>query len=242
MAVGKTSLINHLCFKSSHQSFRFATPYTTRAVFDKTEEENRDYIKAPEAMFTSERHEWYLREEFESLTPQQQVMSHKVEPPHIPYLQNEAREEREQKIKSHIGEIFGSLGGAKRPTVYDTLVRGKVYSGVLEADVANLRASHFIPVIECSYLAKAQEIHREHEDANFIYIQPKSIEDLTNRIIRKRPGTETQDSLNNKMSYAYKEIEHARGLDFINHIFTNDDLKEFLDKAGAHLVHHVYKL
>lgn len=103
-------------------------------------------------------------------------------------------------------------------------------------DVYSLMNLHTIPMVECSYLATAEEIQKKHTNAKFVYIQPKSIEDLSLRIIRKRPGTETESSLSNKMNYAFREIEHARGCDWIDHVFTNDELEEFLGKVGAFLV------
>ena len=73
-------------------------------------------------------------------------------------------------------------------------------------------------------------------DCNFVYIQPKSIEELSNRIIRTRPGFETKQSLSQKMAYAYKEMETAKRVDFISYIFTNDQEQDFIKKATIHLL------
>lgn len=73
-------------------------------------------------------------------------------------------------------------------------------------------------------------------DCNVIYIQPCSIELLTNRVIRERPGTETKDSLKIKMNNALKEMEMAKRCDYVDKIFTNDNMEEFTQKAAVHLM------
>ena len=79
-------------------------------------------------------------------------------------------------------------------------------------------------------------------DCNYIYIQPPSVESLSNRIIRTRPGTETKDSLATKMNYAWSEMELAKRLDFIDRVFTNHQEEDFLKKATVHLLFDLYKL
>ena len=79
-------------------------------------------------------------------------------------------------------------------------------------------------------------------DVNVIYIQPTCITELSNRIIRTRPGEETKDSLSNKMSTALKEMEMAKRCDWIEKIYTNDNKDEFVQKAAVHLMFSLYKL
>jgi hypothetical protein len=50
VAVGKSCLINHLRF-SRHHLFEFMKPYTTKQIFDRSEIENVDYIKASPEFF-----------------------------------------------------------------------------------------------------------------------------------------------------------------------------------------------
>jgi guanylate kinase len=98
-------------------------------------------------------------------------------------------------------------------------------------------------VIECAQLQKAKLTLDEHGlDCNVIYVQPCSIEELSNRVIRNRPGTETKDSLQNKMNFALKEMEFAKRCDWIERIFTNDKIDEFTQKATVHLMFILYKL
>jgi len=59
----QTSLINYLRF--NHPEFKFIVPYTTRRIFDKSEEEGIDYKKADESMFADKNIEWLFVEERE---------------------------------------------------------------------------------------------------------------------------------------------------------------------------------
>jgi len=121
--------------------------------------------------------------------------------------------------------------------------RGKIFNGILHQDVINCQKSNTIPLIECSQLMVARHIHDTSSiDCNFVFIQPKSIEELSNRIIRKRPGQETKESLSMKMNYAFKEIEMAKRLDWIDSIFTNDQEEDFIKKATVHLLFETYDL
>lgn len=74
-----------------------------------------------------------------------------------------------------------------------------------------------------------------HDQAVFIYIQPPSVEELSKRIIRTRPGTETEATLTAKMTYAMREMEMAKRLDFIDHIFTNSNQEDFIKRAACYL-------
>ena len=83
-------------------------------------------------------------------------------------------------------------------------------TGILFEDVQQNLRNNLIPMIECESLNQAQWIHDQNIiDCNYIYIQPPSVEELSNRIIRNRPGLETKESLNLKMSKAVSEMEKA---------------------------------
>jgi len=89
--------------------------------------------------------------------------------------------------------------------------RGIEYTGVLKADVEENQRLNQIPVIEVQSLRTAREIKDKGGiDCNFIFVQPKSVEELSNRIIRTRPGSETKDSLTSKMNEAMKEMDYAK--------------------------------
>ena len=44
------------------------------------------------------------------------------------------------------------------------------------------------------------------------------------------------------MNYAFKEIEMAKRLDWIDSIFTNDQEEDFIKKATVHLLFETYDL
>ena len=45
-----------------------------------------------------------------------------------------------------------------------------------------------------------------------------------------------------KMNYAFKEIEMAKRLDWIDYIFTNDNEEDFIKKATIQLLFKTYNL
>ena len=97
-------------------------------------------------------------------------------------------------------------------------------------------------MIECYWLSTAKTLHDQGLiECNFIYVQPSCVEELSNRIIRQRPGGETADSLMTKMHYAMREMEVAKSCSFLN-VFTNDHEKEFVGKATSKVIHDLYKL
>jgi guanylate kinase len=122
-----------------------------------------------------------------------------------------------------------------------SFIRAKIQSGVLRTDVQKAMDNHLVPIIECQTLSKAVEIYDKDPNTVIIFVQPKSIDELTKRIIRSRPGTETEETLNYKMNVAQSEMNKALGLSCINKIFTNEETDDFVNQASAHLIHNVYK-
>lgn len=83
VGVGKSSLINYLRF--NHPEFRFIVPYTTRKVFEKTEQENVDFKKADDQMFADRNLDWFFVEEREEWM---------VEPHKVPASEVEATKQK----------------------------------------------------------------------------------------------------------------------------------------------------
>lgn len=97
-------------------------------------------------------------------------------------------------------------------------------------------------MIECESLNQAQWIHDQNIiNCNYIYVQPPSVEELSNRIIRNRPGLETKESLNLKMAKAVSEMDKAKRFDWIS-VFTNTHEKEFLNQVTVFLIFKQYHL
>lgn len=93
----------------NHPEFSFVKPYTTKQIFDKSEIENLDYIKADPCMFTTEDHNWFLKEEYEALASQHGDAACK-KLPHIPYVKTEVSENRKHQVSSYIMDIFKGIG------------------------------------------------------------------------------------------------------------------------------------
>ena len=91
------------------------------------------------------------------------------------------------------------------------------YTGILLDDIIYSLSDHRIPMIECESLGKASFLRDTHKtlDCNYIFIQPPSVEELSKRIIRNRPGLESKESLKDKMTSAMAEMEKAKRLDWL---------------------------
>ena len=71
---------------------------------------------------------------------------------------------------------------------------------------------------------------------------PPKTDDIEVRIIRNRFGTETKQSLSNKIASIKREFETIKGQDWINTILINDNKEKFLARAGVHVVFKMYEL
>lgn len=122
-------------------------------MFEKNEIEGIDFIHAEPEMFTNEEHDWFLREELESLAhPHETLVGHAWEAPHIPYIKTEQVEKRSKKLSDFISDLFDSVGGLhdRSHHRYTHLVRGVVFQGVLNTDVNQVIDNHQIGMIECN--------------------------------------------------------------------------------------------
>jgi guanylate kinase len=112
-------------------------------------------------------------------------------------------------------EVFGKgfWYGTLRKDVDEALRNGKWV--VLEIDVQGART-----------------VKEQFPDAVTIFIEPKSVDVLKERLHRR--GTETDEAMQHRLKVALEELEHA---DEFQYRIVNDDLskavKEFIDKLGS---------
>jgi hypothetical protein len=96
---------------------------------------------------------------------------------------------------NHSGLQMSNTGmyGTKGKKSYWT---GSVFQEVLEA-----QSKRKIPIIECTDLKAARSIYAKGEvECNFVYVMPPSPEEIEIRLIRTRYGSETKQSLSNKIA------------------------------------------
>ena len=59
-------------------------------------------------------------------------------------------------------------------------------------------------------------------ECNYVYIKPE-MQSLETRLIRSRPGSETQTSLTQLIHKSVRDIEQAKSAKWIDKIFENND-------------------
>ncbi len=97
-------------------------------------------------------------------------------------------------------------------------------------------------MIECS-LKDAKAIYTSSRiPCNYIFVYPPTPEELAIRLIRNRPGQDTQNSLLLKQNQMRKDIEEVKSLKWINKSFPDDRLDDFLKKTAIYIVFTLYKL
>lgn len=73
---------------------------------------------------------------------------------------------------------------------------------VLTEDVLYIKSQYKVALVECS-LQEAKKIHLEGKlgaDVNYLFFTPPSAEEMTVRLLRSRPGQDSQLSLNLKVN------------------------------------------
>jgi guanylate kinase len=100
-------------------------------------------------------------------------------------------------------------------------------------------------MIECS-LQEAKRIHSEGKlgnEVNYIFLHAPTVEDMTVRLLRSKPGQDTQQSLTAKQNRMRADIEEAKKLPFINKTFVSEGSKEdLIKKAAIYIVFQLYKM
>jgi hypothetical protein len=86
-----------------------------------------------------------------------------------------------------------SLGGSFASSAKSSQGR----SCVRADEVLEIKAGFQIPLIECS-LVEAKKIHFDAklgDEVNYLFLYPPSVEEMTRRLLRARPGEDTVQSL-----------------------------------------------
>lgn len=100
-------------------------------------------------------------------------------------------------------------------------------------------------MIECS-LTEARKIHADQklgDDVNYIFVQAPSVEDMTIRLLRNRPGQDTRESLDLKQNQMRADVELAKTLKFIGKRFASEGTPDdFLKKAAVYIIFQLYKM
>ncbi len=106
-------------------------------------------------------------------------------------------------------EVYNNFYGTPKPYVLDKLEQGK--DVLLEIDIQG-----------------ALKVKDIYPDGVFTFIMPPSMEELKNRIEKR--GTETKESMLNRLECAYKEIEYVFKYDYA---VLNDEVDTAVDKIQA---------
>ena len=100
-------------------------------------------------------------------------------------------------------------------------------------------------MVECS-LKEAKKIFDDQklgEEVNYIFLQAKSVDDMTVRLLRQRPGQDTKESLMLKQNQMRADVEAAQNLKFLSKRFVNEGpIEDFLKKAALYIVFQLYKM
>ena len=100
------------------------------------------------------------------------------------------------------------------------------FSGVRMHDIMLDQEADKVAVIECQNLKIAKSIFDQKKiECNFLYVKPPSTDDILLRIIRNRHGSETQDTLKQKMAKINRELSSISSEKWINEIIMNDTVE-----------------
>ncbi|TNV86890.1 hypothetical protein FGO68_gene14576 [Halteria grandinella] len=204
---GKTTLIEHFLF-SQPDHFVFIKPYSSALGQGRQEIIDRDVIEGVH----------YAKAD------SQQIDAWNKEGKCL-FMRNEA----DLMVGMRSGGGFGGMNSS-----IGSMSAGK--SCVLLSEVIELRSQFKICMVECT-LKEAKRIHEEGmlgDDVNYLFLHPPSVEDMTVRLLRKRPGQDTKEQLLHKQNMMRADVEEAKKLPFITKIFENAGSREdFLKKTAV---------
>lgn len=108
---------------------------------------------------------------------------------------------------------------------YEMVYEGKYY-GTLKSELNRIWTAHQFPLVDIDVHGAIRLKNSYHENALSIFIKAPSIEILEQRL-RKR-GTETEQSIQERLAKANEELSFATQLD---HIVVNDVLQTACDEC-----------
>ncbi|CAH0561850.1 unnamed protein product [Brassicogethes aeneus] len=115
--------------------------------------------------------------------------------------------------------IFGkNMYGTSKKAVKDVIARGQIC--ILDIDCQGVR-----------------KVKKTDLNPLYIFIQPPSMEDLKSRLIKR--GTETDESLKNRLEAAKQEIEYGSQPGIANLLIVNDALEDAYNKLKKYLEENV---
>ena len=122
-------------------------------------------------------------------------------------------------------EVHGNYYGTHKAAVRDIVAQGKVC--VLDIDVKG--------AIDIAKKEASKEF-----TCNYVFIQTKNVEELRARLTAR--GTETEETLNKRVSAAEKEMKMAKECGLFQKTLINDEKEAFIKQTTSYVVKDLYNL
>jgi guanylate kinase len=119
-------------------------------------------------------------------------------------------------------EVHGNFYGTHKSAVREIMNKGKIC--ILDIDVKGA-------------MDIASKGGKEFT-CNYVFVQTHTVEDLKQRLIAR--GTETEDTLNKRVSNAEKEMKLAHECNLFKKFLINDDRKRFTEEAVKYVTQELY--
>jgi guanylate kinase len=110
---------------------------------------------------------------------------------------------------------------------WEMVYEGKYY-GTLKSEINRIWQKGHTPILDIDVVGAINVMKLYADSSINIFIQPPSIDELKNRLIHR--GTETKDSLQERIAKAEQEMELRHHFE---HIVVNDDLETAIQKVKA---------
>jgi guanylate kinase len=121
-------------------------------------------------------------------------------------------------------EVHGNYYGTHKSAVREIVAQGKVC--VLDIDVKGA-------------MDIAKKASKEFT-CNYVFIQTKNVEELRARLTAR--GTETEETLNKRVSAAEKEMKMAKECGLFQKTLINDEKEAFIKQTTSYVVKDLYNL
>jgi len=121
-------------------------------------------------------------------------------------------------------EVHGNMYGTHKSAVREIMAQGKIC--LLDIDVKGAMD-----------IAKKQN---KEFNCNYLFVQTKTVDDLRARLNAR--GTETEETLNKRVSNAEKEMKMAKECGLFQKTLVNEDKDAFIKQATQFVVKELYSL